>query len=64
MLKRDETMCLVGAPDQPYPSPSVAALVFRRRQLAWSLIGGIREAQEMVDFCAEHEIVTASRRSG
>ncbi len=57
LLKRDGTLCLVGVPDQPHPTPSVANLIFRRRALAGSLIGGIRETQEMLDFCAEHNIV-------
>lgn len=58
LLKRDGTMCLVGVPGEPHPSPSVANLVFRRRQLAGSLIGGLKETQEMLDFCAEHGIVS------
>ncbi|MES1981331.1 MAG: NAD(P)-dependent alcohol dehydrogenase [Pseudomonadota bacterium] len=57
LLKRDGTMCLVGVPDQPHPSPSVGNLIFKRRALAGSLIGGIQETQEMLDFCAEHNIV-------
>jgi uncharacterized zinc-type alcohol dehydrogenase-like protein len=47
-------MTLVGVPDSPHPSPAVQGLIFRRRQLAGSLIGGIPETQEMLDFCAEH----------
>ena len=47
-----------GAPAQPHPSPAVFTLIFRRRQIAGSLIGGIREAQEMLDFCAEHGITS------
>ena len=58
LLKRDATMCLVGAPEDPHPSPNVFNLVFRRRRLAGSLIGGIKETQEMLDFCAEHNIVS------
>ena len=58
LLKRDGTMCLVGLPDVPHPSPNVGALIFMRRQLAGSLIGGIRETQEMLDFCAGHNIVS------
>ncbi|MBB3909621.1 NAD(P)-dependent alcohol dehydrogenase [Sphingomonas desiccabilis] len=54
LLKRDGTMTLVGVPEEPHPSPSVGNLVFRRRALAGSLIGGIAETQEMLDFCAEH----------
>ena len=58
LLKRDGTMCLVGAPAEPHPSPQVFNLILKRRQLAGSLIGGIRETQEMLDFCAEHGIVS------
>ena len=54
LLKRDGTMCLVGVPAEPHPAPSVGNLVFRRRALAGSLIGGIAETQEMLDFCNEH----------
>ncbi|MCC6131679.1 MAG: NAD(P)-dependent alcohol dehydrogenase [Acidobacteria bacterium] len=58
LLRRDGTMCLVGAPEHPHPSPAVFQLIFKRRSLAGSLIGGIRETQEMLDFCAEHGIVS------
>lgn len=58
LLKRDGTMTLVGAPAQPHPSPTVFNLILMRRQLAGSLIGGVRETQEMLDFCARHEIVS------
>jgi uncharacterized zinc-type alcohol dehydrogenase-like protein len=58
LLKRDGTMCLVGAPAEPHPSPNVFNLIFRRRSLAGSLIGGIKQTQEMLDFCAEHGIVS------
>ena len=58
LLKRDGTLCLVGAPQEPHPAPEVFNLIFKRRQLAGSLIGGIRETQEMLDFCAEHGIVS------
>lgn len=58
LLKRDGTLCLVGVPDQPHPSPAVGNLIFKRRQIAGSLIGGIKETQEMLDFCAEHNIVS------
>ena len=55
LLKRDGTMTLVGAPEKP---ASVAAfnLLMGRRRLAGSAIGGIRETQEMLDFCAEKGI--------
>ncbi|WP_462381817.1 NAD(P)-dependent alcohol dehydrogenase [Pseudomonas sp. Marseille-QA0892] len=58
LLKRDGTMTLVGAPESPHPSPEVFSLIFKRRRLAGSLIGGIAETQEMLDFCAEHGIVS------
>jgi uncharacterized zinc-type alcohol dehydrogenase-like protein len=58
LLKRDGSMCLVGVPDSPHPSPAVGNLIFKRRALAGSLIGGLRETQEMLDFCAEHNIVS------
>ncbi len=58
LLKRDGTLCLVGVPDQAHPSPSVGQLIFKRRSIAGSLIGGIKETQEMLDFCAEHNIVS------
>ncbi|TLX57748.1 NAD(P)-dependent alcohol dehydrogenase [Stutzerimonas nosocomialis] len=57
LLKRDGTMTLVGAPASPHPSPDVFNLIFKRRSLAGSMIGGIPETQEMLDFCAEHGIV-------
>lgn len=56
LLKRDATLCLVGLPDHAHPSPSVANLIFKRRSIAGSLIGGIAQTQEMLDFCAEHDI--------
>lgn len=58
MLKRDGAMTLVGAPPTPHPSPTVFNLIMKRRTLAGSLIGGIKETQEMLDFCAEHGIVS------
>ena len=57
-LKRDGTLCLVGAPDHPHPSPRVFPFIMRRRRLAGSAIGGLPETQEMLDFCAEHGIVS------
>ena len=58
LLKRDGTLVLVGVPEDPHPSPAVGNLIFRRRSIAGSLIGGIKETQEMLDFCAEHDIVS------
>ncbi|WP_166041359.1 NAD(P)-dependent alcohol dehydrogenase [Sphingosinicella sp. YJ22] len=57
LLKRDGTMCLVGVPEHAHPSPNIGVLIFGRRSIAGSLIGGIPETQEMLDFCAEHGIV-------
>ena len=56
LLKRDGTLVLVGVPENPHPSPNIAPLIFKRRSIAGSLIGGIPETQEMLDFCAEHGI--------
>lgn len=57
LLKRDGTMALVGAPSTTHPAPQVFNLIMKRRSLAGSLIGGIPETQEMLDFCAQHGIV-------
>jgi len=57
LLKRDGTMTLVGAPASPHPSPNVFNQIMKRRSIAGSMIGGIPETQEMLDFCAEHGIV-------
>ncbi len=58
LLKRDGTLCLVGVPEHPHPTPNVGALIFKRRSIAGSLIGGIAETQEMLDFCADKGIVS------
>jgi uncharacterized zinc-type alcohol dehydrogenase-like protein len=58
LLKRDGTMCLVGAPEHAHPSPSVMNMIFRRRSIAGSLIGGLPETQEMLDFCGQNNIVS------
>lgn len=55
-LRRDGVMCLVGVPENPHPPVQPMGLVFQRRSLAGSLIGGLPETQEMLDFCAEHRI--------
>jgi uncharacterized zinc-type alcohol dehydrogenase-like protein len=55
LLKTDGTMILVGAPDKPTPLEPFP-LIINRRRIAGSVIGGIRETQEMLDFCAEHKI--------
>ena len=58
LLRRDGTLCLVGVPEHPHPSPGVFNLINKRRRIAGSMIGGIPETQEMLDFCAEHDIVS------
>jgi alcohol dehydrogenase (NADP+) len=58
LLKRDGTLVLVGAPEHDHPSPQVFNLILKRRRLAGSLIGGIAETQEMLDFCAAHGITS------
>ena len=57
LLKRDGNLVLVGAPEKPLP---VAAfpLLMRRRSLSGSLIGGLPETQEMLDFCGKHGITS------
>jgi len=61
LLKRDGTLTLVGAPETPLPV-GVINLIFGRRRLTGSLIGGIRETQEMLDFCAERGITADVER--
>lgn len=56
LLRRDRQLVLVGAPATPHPSPNVFNLILKRRGIAGSLIGGIPETQEMLDFCAGHGI--------
>lgn len=53
LLKTDGTLILVGAPEHPL-SVGAFPLLLKRRRLAGSMIGGIQETQEMLDFCAEH----------
>jgi len=55
LIKLDGTLTMVGASPTPLPI-GVGSLLFRRRSLAGSIIGGIRETQEMLDFCAEHQM--------
>lgn len=58
LLKREGTLVLVGAPEHPHPSPTVFNFLLARRSLAGSAIGGIAETQEMLNFCAEKNIVS------
>lgn len=56
LLKRDATMVIVGAVE-PIDEVHGGQLIFQRKRVAGSLIGGIKETQEMLDFCGEHNIV-------
>jgi uncharacterized zinc-type alcohol dehydrogenase-like protein len=57
LLKRDGTLVLVGAPEKPL-ALSAFSIIPARRQLSGSMIGGIPETQEMLDFCGEHGITS------
>lgn len=57
LLKRDGILTQVGVPAEPL-SVEVGSLIFGRKSFTGSLIGGIKETQEMLDFCGEHNIVS------
>jgi uncharacterized zinc-type alcohol dehydrogenase-like protein len=57
LLRLDGAMTLVGIPAENHPSSSVAGLIGLRRSLSGSLIGGIAETQELLDFCARHNVL-------
>ena len=57
LLKRDGVYCQVGLPDKP-PTIFMGNLIFKRRNLSGSIIGGMAETQEMLDYCAAHNIVS------
>jgi alcohol dehydrogenase (NADP+) len=57
LLKRDGNLTQVGVPAEPL-SLNVGSLIFGRRSLSGSLIGGIKETQEMLDFCGKHNITS------
>ena len=57
MLGLDGNITLVGAPEKPL-SVSAFSLLFGRKSISGSLIGGIKETQEMLDFCGEHDITS------
>ena len=65
-LRRDGTLVLLGGSPEPHAAPGPFTFIMWRRRMAGSLIGGIRETQEMLDFCAEHgcgsdvEVIPAS----
>ncbi len=55
-LKRDGALCLVGVPEHQHKSPDAMTLLSKRRQVVGSMIVGIPETQEMLDFCGKHGI--------
>jgi uncharacterized zinc-type alcohol dehydrogenase-like protein len=55
LLKQDATMTLVGLPDK-FPVVNVGNLIFKRASLAGSMIGGMPETQEMLEYCGQHNI--------
>lgn len=57
MIKLDGTMVCVGVPESP-ASLNASALIMKRRSIAGSLIGGLKETQEMLDFCGTHNITS------
>jgi uncharacterized zinc-type alcohol dehydrogenase-like protein len=57
LLRRDGNITMVGAPEKPLPV-AVFGLIFARRSFSGSLIGGIAETQEMLDFCSDHNITS------
>ncbi|KAG0776190.1 hypothetical protein G6F22_012749 [Rhizopus arrhizus] len=58
LLKREATMCLVGVLTELDPPLTGGSVIFGRKHLTGSAIGGMAETQEMMDFCAEHGIVS------
>jgi uncharacterized zinc-type alcohol dehydrogenase-like protein len=57
LLRRDGALCLLGASPEPHRAPSTSSFIMKRKTLSGSLLGGIPETQEMLDFCAAHDIV-------
>jgi uncharacterized zinc-type alcohol dehydrogenase-like protein len=57
LLRRDGTLTQVGLPPEPL-AVQVGSLIFGRRNFSGSLIGGIKETQEMLDFCGKHNITS------
>jgi uncharacterized zinc-type alcohol dehydrogenase-like protein len=58
LLKRDSTMAIVGVLTELDPPPTGVSVIFGRKSIAGSAIGGMPETQEMIDFCAKHNIVS------
>jgi len=57
LLRRDGNLTLVGLPSKPF-AVTAPSLLFGRRSLSGSIIGGIAETQEMLDFCGAHNIIS------
>jgi uncharacterized zinc-type alcohol dehydrogenase-like protein len=57
LIKRDGVYCQVGLPEEP-PTIHMGNLIFKRRNLSGSIIGGMAETQEMLEYCAEHNITS------
>jgi uncharacterized zinc-type alcohol dehydrogenase-like protein len=55
-LKRDGTIVLLGGAPTPHSAPGAFSFIMQRKRMAGSLIGGLPETQEMLDFCARHGI--------
>src|SRR5690606_38449984 len=64
LLRRDGTLVLVGAGSERHTSPDAFALLANRRSIAGSMIGGIAETQEMLDFCADNNITADIEQIG
>ena len=58
LLGKNGHLVLVGAPEHPHKPFETFSLIFKRRAIVGSLIGGIAETQEMLDFCAEHDVLS------
>ncbi len=58
LLSKNGQLVLVGAPEEAHPQVQPFTLIFKRRSIAGSLIGGIAETQEMLDFCARHQVLS------
>ena len=57
-FRREGALVLMGVPEHAHPPPAVGKLLSRRRSISASLIGGIQETQEMLEFCATHGIAS------
>jgi uncharacterized zinc-type alcohol dehydrogenase-like protein len=55
-LRANGHLVLVGIPENPHPAPDITPMVFRRLSISGTSIGSLRETQEMLDFCGEHNI--------